>query len=184
MTDHVTKVQQHKTDSLEEIKGQFREVNDFIFTDYRGLSVEQITALRGKLREKEAEYKVVKNRYAKLAFQQLEMPDVADLLVGPTALALLKDDASAIAKILFDFSKDTSVSVKGAIVDGRLFSGAETEALSKLPSRDQLLAQLMSTMQAPVQNLVYAMNGTVQKLVRVLQAVADQKQESGGADTE
>ena len=177
MTDHVTKVQQHKTDSLEAIKTKFSENKDFIFTDYRGLSVAQITALRGKLREKAAEYKVVKNRYAKLAFQQLEMPDVSDLLIGPTALALLKDDASAIAKILFDFGREAPVSVKGAIVDGRLFDGAQTEALSKLPSRDQLLAQLMSTMQAPLQNLVYAMNGTVQKLVRVLQAVADKKQD-------
>jgi large subunit ribosomal protein L10 len=176
MTDHVTKVQQHKVDSLEAIKSKFSENKDFIFTDYRGLSVEQITLLRGKLREKEAEYRVVKNRYAKLAFQQLEMPDVSDLLVGPTALALLKDDASAVAKILFDFSKDAPVSVKGAIVDGRLFDGTQTEALSKLPSRDQLLALLMRTMQAPLQNLVYAMNGTAQKLVRVLQAVADKKQ--------
>jgi len=177
MTDHVTKVQQHKIDALEAIKSKFAENKDFIFTDYRGLTVEQITDLRGKLRKQEAEYRVIKNRYAKLAFKQLEMPDVEDLLVGPTAMALMKDDASAVAKILFDFAKDAPVSVKGAIVDGRVFSGVETEALSKLPSRDQLIAMLMSTMQAPLQNLVYAMNGTVQKLVRVMQAVADKKQE-------
>ena len=180
MTDHIAKVQQHKTDSLEAIKSKFSESKDFIFTDYRGLTVAQITALRGKLREKEAEYRVVKNRYAKLAFKQLEMPDVSEWFVGPTALALLRDDVSAIAKILYDFAKDTSVSVKGAIVDGRVFSEDETRALSKLPSRDQLLAQLMSTMQAPVQNLVYVMNGTIQKLARVLQAVADRKQEESG----
>lgn len=173
--EHVTKVQQHKVDALEAIKAKFGENKDFIFTDYRGLTVDQITELRGKLREKSAEYKVVKNRYAKLAFQQMEMPDVADLLVGPTALALLKDDASAIAKILFEYAKDTPVEVKGAIVDGQVFDGAQTEALSKLPGREQLLAQLMSTMNAPLQYLVYAMNGVTQKLVRVLQAVADQK---------
>lgn len=179
MTDHVTKVQQHKIDALEEVKNQFSENKDFIFTDYRGLSVKQITVLRGKLREKDAEYRVVKNRYAKLALQQLEMPDVSEMLVGPTALALLNDDASAIAKILFDFAREAPISVKGAILDGRVFSVSETEALSKLPSRDQLLAQLMMTMQAPLQNLVYATNGTIQKLARVLQAVADQKQEEG-----
>jgi len=179
MTDHVTKVQQHKTDSLDAIKSMFSASKDFIFTDYRGLTVQQITALRGKLREKEAEYRVVKNRYAKMAFQQLEMPDVSEMLIGPTALALLKDDVSAIAKIIFEFARDTPISVKGAIVDGRVFSKSEAEALSRLPSRDQLLAQLMSTMQAPVQNLVYAMNGTIQKLARVLQAVADKKQEEG-----
>ncbi|MFW6312653.1 MAG: 50S ribosomal protein L10 [Spirochaetota bacterium] len=175
MSDHVTKVQSHKVDALEVIKATFSENKDFIFTDYRGLTVEQITNLRAKLRKQEAEYKVVKNRYAKLAFQQLEMPDVADLLVGPTALALLKDDASAVAKILFEFSKEAPVQVKGAIVDGQVYDGEQTEALSKLPGREQLLAQLMSTMNAPLQNLVYAMNGVSQKLVRVLQAVADQK---------
>jgi large subunit ribosomal protein L10 len=178
MADHVTKVQQHKVDALDAIKGKFSESKDFIFTDYRGLTVEQITALRGRLREKQAEYKVIKNRYAKLAFKQLDLPDVSDMLVGPTALALLKDDVGAAAKVLFEFAKDAPVSVKGAIVDGKVYSEAETEALSKLPTRDQLLGILMSTMQAPLQNLVYAANGTVQKLVRVLQAVADKKEES------
>ncbi len=178
MTDHVTKIQPEKVEALEVIKSTFQEQKDFIFTDYRGLTVQQITELRGKLREKQADYKVIKNRYAKLAFQQLEMPDdVADLLVGPTALAMMNDDASAVAKILFDFAKDTPVEIKGALVDGKVFDAPQTEAFSKLPGRDQLIAQLMSTMNAPLQNLVYAMNGVTQKLVRVLQAVADKKAE-------
>lgn len=177
MTDHVTKMQQYKVDALAAIKEMLSDSKDFIFTDYRGLTVEQITDLRSKLRKKEAEYRVIKNRYAKIAMKELELPDVSDLLVGPTAMALTKDDASAVAKILYDFAKDAPVAVKGAIVDGQVYSDQETEALSKLPSREQLIAMLMSTMQAPVQNLVYAMNGTVQKLVRVLQAVADKKQE-------
>lgn len=175
MTEHTTKVQQHKVDSVGAIKSKLGENKDFIFTDYRGLTVDQITTLRARLRAKQVEYKVVKNRYARLAFRQLEMPDVADMLVGPTALALLKDDASAVAKILFEYARESPVQVKGALVDGRVFDGPQTEALSRLPGRDQLLAQLMSTMNAPLQNLVYAMNGVTQKLVRVLQAVADQK---------
>ena len=175
MSDHVTKVQQHKVDALEAIKEKFSQSKDFIFADYRGLTVDQITDLRAKLREKEAEFRVIKNRYAKLAFQQLEMPDVSDLLVGPTALALLNDDAGAIAKILFDYGKDTSVAVKGAIIDGQVYDGSQTEALSKLPTRDQLISMLMSAMNAPLQNLVYAVNGVTTKLVRVLQAVADKK---------
>ncbi len=177
MIEHVTKVQKHKVDSVDAIKQTLAESKDYIFTDYRGLSVSQITALRSRLREKQADYKVVKNRYAKLAFQQLDMPDVADMLVGPTALALLKDDAGSVAKILFEYARDTPVAVKGAIVDGRVFDASEAEAFSKLPTRDELLAQLMSTMNAPLQNLVYAMNGVTQKLVRVLQAVADRKAE-------
>ena len=168
MTEHVTKVQQHKVDSLEAIKEKFSSTKDFIFADYRGLSVEQITELRARLREKEAEFRVVKNRYAKLAFKQLD-------IVGPTALTLMQDDPGAVAKILFDYGKDAPVSVKGAIIDGQVYDGTQTEALSKLPTRDQLIAILMSTMNAPLQNFVYVLNGVTTKLVRTLQAVADKK---------
>lgn len=175
MSDHVTRVQQHKVDALEAIKAKLGENKDFIFTDYRGLTVDQITELRGRLREKSVEYRVMKNRYAKLAFEQLEMSDVADFLVGPTAIALLKDDSPAVAKIIVEYAKDAPVGLKGAWVDGQLFDAAQTEALSKLPGREQLLAQLMSTMNAPLQNFVYALNGVTTKLVRTLQAVADKK---------
>ncbi|TVQ26500.1 MAG: 50S ribosomal protein L10 [Spirochaetaceae bacterium] len=175
MTAHVTKVQPHKTEALEVLKETLSRNQEFIFTDYRGLTVEQITELRGRLRAQQADYKVVKNRYAKLAFEQLDKGAAAGVFVGPTAIALIKQDSAAAAKLLFDFAKDTPVQVKGAYVDGRFFDAAQTEALSKLPSRDQLIAQLMSTMNAPLQNLVYAMNGVTQKLVRVLQAVADKK---------
>ncbi len=175
MAEHTTKVQQHKVDALEAIKAKLGENTDFIFTDYRGLTVEQITDLRGKLREKSAEYRVMKNRYAKLAFEQLEMGDVSQFLVGPTAIALLKDDSPAIAKILVDYAKDAPIDVKGSWIDGQLFTAAQTEALSSLPGREQLLAMLMSAMNAPLQNFVFALNGVTTKLVRTVQAIADKK---------
>jgi len=175
MAEHTTKVQQHKVDALEAIKAKLGENTDFIFTDYRGLTVEQITDLRGKLREKSAEYRVMKNRYAKLAFEQLEMGGVSQFLVGPTAIALLKDDSPAIAKILVDYAKDAPIDVKGSWIDGQLFTAAQTEALSSLPGREQLLAMLMSAMNAPLQNFVFALNGVTTKLVRTVQAVADKK---------
>jgi large subunit ribosomal protein L10 len=175
MAEHTTKVQQHKVDALEAIKAKLGENTDFIFTDYRGLTVEQITDLRGKLREKSAEYRVMKNRYAKLAFEQLEMGGVSQFLVGPTAIALLKDDSPAIAKILVDYAKDAPIDVKGSWIDGQLFTAAQTEALSSLPGREQLLAMLMSAMNAPLQNFVFALNGVTTKLVRTVQAIADKK---------
>ncbi|TFH49483.1 MAG: 50S ribosomal protein L10 [Lysobacterales bacterium] len=175
MTEHVAKMQQYKVDALVSITTKLQENKDFIFTDYRGLTVAQITELRRRLRERQAEYRVVKNRYAKIAFKALDMPDVADLLVGPTALALMQDDSSAIAKVLFDFAKEAPVDIKGALVDGQVFDAVQTEAFSKLPRRDQLLAQLMRTMNAPLQNFVYVLNGVTTKLVRTLQAVADKK---------
>jgi len=153
----------------------FGRGSDFIFTDYRGLTVDQITRLRQTLRENGAEFKVVKNNYAKIAFQQMEKPDVSDYLVGPTAVAIAAGDSAPVVKVLFDFAKESPVAVKGALVGAAIFDAAEAEAYSKLPGRDALYSQLMSVMQAPLQNLVYAMNGVPTQITRVMQAVADQK---------
>ena len=170
-----TRVTDQKVAAVDEVKEMFSGAKDYVFTDFRGLSVEQITNLRTNLREKQADFRVVKNGQARLAFKQLEKPDVSEYLVGPTAIALAKDDVSAVLKALIDFAKESPVQVKGALVDNVVFDAAQAEELSKLPTRDELLAKLMATMQAPLQNLVYAMNGVPQKLVRVLQAVADKK---------
>ncbi len=176
-TVYETKLNDEKTAAVEAVKTRLSENKDYVFTDYRGLTVDQITTLRAKLRENNAEYRVIKNRFAKIAFQQLDMPEVADFLVGPTALALAKDDAGTVVKALIDFGKDTPLELKGAIIDGTLFDAKQAEAFSKLPTRDELLAMLMGTMNAPLRNLMYAMNGVASKLVRTLQAVADKKKE-------
>jgi len=164
-----------KTEAVESLKKDFASANDFIFTDYRGLSVEKITILRRKLREVQAEYHIVKNNYARIAFQQLGKSDVSHLLVGPTAVAIAKKDGAPVAKALVELMKDWTLKVKGGLVGSSVFNAAQTEAFSKLPGRNELLASLMGTMKAPVQNLVYATNGVTTKLVRVLQAVADKK---------
>lgn len=177
MTGYTTKVNDKKIAAVDEIKEMIASANDYIFTDYRGLTVAQITALRAKLREKDAEYRVVKNNYAKIAFEQLEKPDVAEYFVGPTAVALARDDATTVLKTLIDFAKESSVEIKGALVGDTVFDAAQTDALSKLPSREALIAQLMSVMQAPLQNFVYALNAIPTQLVRVMQAVADKKQD-------
>src|SRR5690606_20289375 len=117
----------------------------------------------------------VKNNFARIAFEELTKPDVSGYLTGPTALALARGDSAPVAKALLDLSKEFPIAVKGGLIEGNIFDAKQVEAFSKLPSRLQLIAMLMSTMNAPLQNLVYAMNGVTQKLVRVLQAVADQK---------
>jgi large subunit ribosomal protein L10 len=172
-----TKVNDEKRQAVASIRESLGAVRDIIFTDYRGLNVAEITSLREKLMETQASYKVVKNRYTKIALADLGLPEVGDMLVGPTAVALVETDAGPAAKVLIDFGRDTTVRLKGGILDGRLVSVEDLDALSKLPGRDHLLAMLMSAMNAPLQNLVYAMNGVTQKLVRVLQAVADKKKE-------
>jgi large subunit ribosomal protein L10 len=170
------KIQQYKLDAVTTLKEMFEGANDYIFTNYRGLTVEQITELRNKLREKQAEYKVVKNRFAKIALNQLEKAEgLAELLTGPTAVALSHDETGPVAKILLDFGKEAPVAIKGALIDDQVFDTGQVEEFSKLPTKDELIAKLMGTMNAPIQHLAFALNGVPEKLVRTLQAVADQK---------
>lgn len=170
-----TRVNQEKIAAVDAMKEMFSQVGDYVFTDYRGLTVDQITRLRAKLRDTGADYRVIKNRFAKLAFQQLEKPDVSEYLMGPTAIALSEKDAAAVVKAIIEFAKDSPISVKGALVGDQVFDATQAAAFSRLPTRDELIAQLMSVMQAPLQNFVYAANAVPTKLVRTLQAVADQK---------
>ena len=170
------KIQESKTKAIEALKESFGIAEDFIFTDYRGLTVEQITALRKSLRAKEVEYKVVKNHFARIAFEQLSMPDVSSYFVGPTAVAIAPKDSSEVAKIIFDFAKETSaLKVKGALVGGTIYDKSQTEAYSKLPGRLELIAMLMSVMNGPVRNLTAALNDVPSRLVRTVKAIADQK---------
>ena len=171
------KVQQHKIDAVNALKEEFGDVQDIIFTDYRGLTVEQITLLRERLREKNAAYRVVKNRFAKIAFEQMNMPVVGDNLVGPTALAYTSDESGPVAKILFELAEDMPLDVKGGLVDGKVFDSAQVEAFSKLPTRLELVAQLMGTLNAPLQTFVSTLNAVPETFVRTLQAVADSRGE-------
>ena len=166
------KVQPAKTADIEETKKAFADYNNFIFADYRGISVEQLTALRKKLREQNAALKVVKNNFARIAFSDMKVDNVADYLKGPTVVAMTKEDANVVARVLFDFAKDSKkLAVKGASIENEIFDAAKIEAFSKVPGKKELLAMLMS-----------AMNGPVRKLAATLKAYAEKKAE-GGADT-
>jgi large subunit ribosomal protein L10 len=177
MSDYQTRVNDAKVAAVDNLKEMFSQASDYVFANYRGLTVDQITRLRSQLRDSGAEFRVVKNNYAKIAFQQLEKPDVSEYLVGPTAIAISRQDSAPVVKVLVDFAKEAPVEVKGALVGETVFDARQAEAFSKLPSREALIAQLMSVMQAPLQNFVYALNGVPTKMVRVLQAVAEKKNE-------
>ena len=170
------KIQENKTKAIGELKDSFSIAHDYIFTDYRGLTVEQITALRKLLRAKEVEYKVVKNNFARIAFEQLSTPDVSNYLVGPTAVAITPKDANEVAKIFYDFLKETpALKVKGSLISGTVYDAAQTEAFSRLPGRLELISMLMSVINAPARNLAAALNDIPSRLVRTVKAVADKK---------
>ena len=171
------KIQEAKVKSISDIKESFSASEDFIFTDYRGLTVEQITNLRRLLRGKGAVYKVVKNDFARLAFQQLSAPEeLAKYFVGPTAIAIAAKDTNEVAKILVDFAKEAPVlSIKGGLLGKDIYSAQQIEAYSKLPSRLELISMLMSVMNAPARNLAAALNDIPARLVRTVKAIGDKK---------
>ena len=173
------KIQDAKVKSINEVKEAFSVSEDFIFTDYRGLTVEQITNLRKQLRAKGAVYKVIKNNFARLAFQQLSSPEgVNAYLTGPTAIAIAPKDANEVAKILMDFIREApTLKVKGGLVGSDIYSAEQVAAFSRLPSRLELISMLMSVMNGPARNLAAALNDVPARLVRTVKAIADKKAE-------
>ena len=165
MAIRAKKLQPAKTAAIEEAKKVLGEYDNYIFVDYRGLTVEQITKLRDGLREKNSQLKVFKNNFARVAFDELKNDEVAQYLSGPTAIAMVKEDANESAKVLFDFAKDTpALVVKGAWVDNELYDAAKIEALSKLPGKKQLIAMLMSAINGPARKLAGTLQAYVEKL--------------------
>jgi len=170
------KIQENKAKAVGKLKESLGTAQDFIFTDYRGLTVEQITNLRKLLRVKDTKYKVVKNNFAKLAFEQLSMRDVSAYLTGPTAVAITTRDANEVAKIFYDFLREVpALKVKGSLISGTVYNAVQTEAFSKLPGRLELISMLMSVLNGPARSLAATLNDVPARLVRTVKAIADQK---------
>ena len=170
------KIQDAKVASIKELKETFAQAPDYIFADYRGLTVEQITALRKQLRAKTAQFKVVKNNFAWLALQELNAPDVKGYFVGPTAVAISQKDTNEVAKILLNFAKEApALKVKGALLGKDVYNYKQIETFSKLPSKLELISMLMSVMNGPARNLAAALNDVPSRLVRTVKAIADKK---------
>ena len=165
MAMRANKIQGAKADAIGALKTQIGAATDFVFAEYRGMTVEQITNLRKQLREKKAEFHVVKNNFARIAFDQLGFPKAVEpVLQGPTAVAFARGEPNDVAKILVDFAKEVpALKVKAGVVDREFLDEAAIAAFSKLPGRNILLAMLMATMRAPVQNLVYTLMALQEK---------------------
>ena len=177
MGEKTQKINQQKIERVAEIKKIIENARDVIFTDFRGMTVAQITELRNKLKEEEASYKIIKNNYTLIAFKDLGLPATEELLTGPTALALILKDSGPVAKILITLAKEMPLAIKGGIIEGRLLKAEEITALSKLPGKKELYAKLMGSLKSPATNMVYALKAVASKLVRTLQAVASNKKE-------
>jgi len=168
--------QKYKIEKLEKLKNELKQYRSFIFTNYRGLNVEQITELRNKLREKDAQYHVVKNRFVKRIFNEFEYEGLDGFLIEPTALAYFNSDITEIAKVIVKSANETNLEVKGGYSDGSIYSSEDLLAISKLPSREVLIAQTVGLMNAPISGLVFMLSGVLSKFVRTLKAIEDKKQ--------
>lgn len=150
-------------------------------TDFTGLDVQSMTTLRRNLKESGAEYLVVKNRLVKRAFDEMEMPDIPDTLLGPTGIVLAYAGVVEPAKVVSDFAKehgDRPV-FKLGILDNQVVSAEEVGRLARLPAREHLLAELAGALQAPMAELANALGGKVQEMSGLLDALKQQKESEG-----
>ena len=150
-----------------------------VLADYRGLTVAEMTELRVKARETGVYLRVVRNTLVKRAVEGTEYECLNDALVGPTLLAFSQEDPGAAARLLKDYAKDfDELEVKALSIGGDLLGADQLDRVAKLPTLDEARSMLMSVMQAPIVKLAQSLNEVPGKLVRVMAAVRDQKQEA------
>ena len=165
-----------KKELVERLSKQLEETAITLLVDYKGLTVLQVTELRAKLREAGVQMEVVKNTLLRRASEGTDTALMADLFKGPNAIVISKDDPVAPAKILVDFAKDNEkLEIKGAALAGKLLAEEEIKQLAKMPSKEELLAKLVYTLNAVPTNLVNVLSGVPRAFVNVLNAVKDQK---------
>ncbi len=168
------KILEAKKKIVADLVASYKEAQSFVFVDARGLTVEQDTALRTEMRKNGVCYKVVKNTTLNLVFKELGFEGLDDMFKGPTAVAYSTEDLIAPAKVAKKFADDfEKLSIKGGIIEGKLASVAEVEALAAVPSKDVLLSQI-----------VYALLFPITKLAMLTKATAEKLQEEGGVSAE
>lgn len=147
--------------------------------DFTGLDVASVTDLRSRLRKASIEYEVVKNRLAKRAAQEAGITGLDQYFAGPTAIAFAKDDPVEPAKILQKFiNTGGKITIKSGLVDGQVISADQFKALASLPSREQLLAQVVWAVQGPLYGLSGVLSGLLRNLVGVVAAIEKKQSES------
>ena len=157
---------QQKQVIIDEIKAKLENAQAAVVIDYMGITVEQADAMRKTLREANVDYTVYKNTLIKRAIEGTEFAPLAEVLDGPSALAISAEDATAPARVLNGIIKDfKKMEFKAGVVEGTYYDKAGIEAVAEIPSRDELIAKFMGSIQSPVS-----------KFVRTLAAIAEEKE--------
>lgn len=171
---------QRKIEHVSDLAEKLRRTQVTLVTDYRGLTVAEISDLRKRLREADAELIVAKNTLTLLAARETGHVAIEPLLSGPTAIAFAYSDGPKAAKAINDFNRGPKkLTVRGGLLGTALLSGDALDQVSKMPTRQQILAEVLGSIAAPVSGVVGVLNGAITNIVYVLQAKIDQLQPAG-----
>src|SRR5438874_3398408 len=160
---------------VDEVREKLSASDAAVLTEYRGLNVAAISALRRSLREAGGEYKIYKNTLVRFAARDLGL-EIDELLTGPTAIAFIDGDAAAVAKALRDYARtNPALVVKGGLLGAKLLSADDVRALAELPSREALLSQLAGAMAAPMQQFAGLLQALPRNFAYGLKALLDER---------
>jgi large subunit ribosomal protein L10 len=170
---------QDKKEVVAEVSERLKKAQTVVLAEFRGLPVEAVTVLRSQARASGVYLRVLKNSLARRAVQGTPFEKLAEKMVGPLAYGI-SDDPVAAAKVLHTYAKGSNdkLVIKGGMMPNYLMTAKEVGALATMPSREELLAKLLGTMQAPVTKFVQTLNEVPSKFVRTLAAVRDQKEKA------
>lgn len=170
-------LKEKKIQEVELLTEQFKSVKSIYITEYRGLTVAELYELRNKLREADAEYKVVKNRLTKIALGNAGLDKLKEYFKGPVAVTFIKSNPIKPAKILSDFAKNhDKLIIKAGLMDNNLLNSAEIKELANLPSREILLGRLAGALSSPIYNFVRVLQGPIYGFVNVIEQIKKQKE--------
>ncbi len=170
---------QGKEKLVKDLHEKILDIKAAILTDFKSLNVDAMNDLRKQLKAESVEYRVVKNTLLELSSQDTDMALIKDYFVGPCAVALSKEDPVAPAKVLVKFAeKNSALKIKAGVLDGKVLDVNAIKALADLPSREILLAWLLSAMNGVPTGLVVALSGVIRNLLGVVTALKDQKEKT------
>ena len=165
-----------KQEKIDAIKSKIEKAQVAVITEYKGLTVEEITKLRREIQKDGGDYMVTKNTLAKIAVKGTDYEALTDKMTGPIALAFGFEDPVTPAKAVTKFIKEAKKGeILGAVLDGKLLSVAETKALANLPTKEELFAKMLGSINSPASGIVGCVNGVMASLTRAIAAVRDQK---------
>lgn len=170
------RILESKKKQVDELASKFKEALVGILANYNGISVSKDISLRKNLRELNVSYKVIKNNIVRRALEQAGISGLDDLLVGSTVVAISKSSYSDAPKVLCNFAKENDFyKIKGGFVDGKAVDVSEIKILASLPSKEELVSQVLRGLNAPIYGLACILKGLQRSLVIALSEISKQK---------